>query len=95
MDSDDQAGIVSEIVATLATMEHPRAGDVYDHWRGGDYLVLAVGLKEDTRQVLVAIRAVKHPERGTRFYELADFTEHVTMPDGSTRPRFLLLAAGS
>jgi hypothetical protein len=73
----------------LRALEHPRAGDLYDHYRGGDYLVVAVSLKEDTLEPMVTYHSVKLGWNWTR--TLANFTEPVRLADGTTRPRFLLI----
>lgn len=78
-------------VARLAEVDHPCKGDLYKHYKGGTYVVLATGLKEDTLTPLVVYEDDRHPERGVWVRTLANFTESVSLADGETRPRFLLL----
>jgi hypothetical protein len=78
-------------VERLRRLEHPRVGDLYDHYKGGDYKVIAVALKEDTLAPLVIYQDGRHADRGVWVRDLDNFTERVTQADGSTRPRFLLL----
>lgn len=74
----------------LRALEHPRAGDIYDHYRGGDYRVVAVSLEEATLEPLVTYQSLKLKAFWTR--TLTNFTEPVRLADGSTRPRFLLIS---
>jgi uncharacterized protein len=73
----------------LRALEHPRAGDLYDHYKGGDYRVVAVSLKEDNLEPLVTYQSLKTRQFWTRTLEV--FTEPVRLADGTTRPRFLLI----
>lgn len=75
----------------LRALEHPCKGDLYDHYRGGNYRVLAVGLREETLEPQVVYEDEHHPERGVWIRSLANFTEPVRLADGTTRPRFLLI----
>jgi hypothetical protein len=84
---DDKA----DAQALLAELEHPCKGDRYRSYHGGAYAVIAVGIKEDTLEPLVAVEDEHHPERGVQFFALRDFVESVSLADGSTRPRFLLI----
>lgn len=76
----------------LRSLEHPCKGDVYGHCKGGDYRVLEVGIDADTLEPLVVYEDDRHPERGVWVRSLGNFSESVRLADGSTRPRFLLLA---
>jgi hypothetical protein len=70
----------------------PRAGEVYEHYKGGIYSIVAVSIKEDTLIPLVTYHSNVHGTDWTR--TLADFTDFVEWPtEGGgamavRRPRF-------
>jgi hypothetical protein len=87
MGIDDKA----DAQALLTELEHPCKGDRFRHYKGGHYVVLEVGLQEDTMVPMVVYEDAHHPERGVWIRTLANFTEPVRLADGTTRPRFLLI----
>jgi hypothetical protein len=75
--TDDNKDVMQ---AALAKMK-PRLG-VYEHTKGGLYIVFAVSLKEDTLDPLVHYYSIDKKTRWTRDYE--NFVEVVL-----GRPRFV------
>jgi hypothetical protein len=73
--------------AALAKLDHPAAGDVYRHYKGGLYAVVMVGIKEDTLEPMVGYYSYTY--RTHSFRTLANWNEGVETPDG-TVPRFRL-----
>lgn len=71
---------------------HPAPGDVFEHDKGGRYVVVAVGLKEDTLTEAVAYRG---PDGSVWFRTLDDWLAPVVGPDGRLRPRFVLAGGGN
>lgn len=64
---------------------------LYDHYKGGKYMVLAVGHESTNARTpgrVVVYVSLKHAEVKCRDYD--EFVEMVTWPDGNTAPRFKL-----
>lgn len=71
-------------------MEDIRAGSVYEHFKGGRYLVL--GVASESTNDRIGKRSVVYVSltHGTlKVRDLAEFLEEVLWPDGSRRPRFV------
>lgn len=57
----------------------------WTHYKGGIYQLITLGVKEDTGEVLVVYKSLKHLTVWIR--TLSNFTENVVLPTG-TVPRF-------
>lgn len=69
-------------------------GQRYKHYKGGEYTILAVGLKEDTHEKLVVYQAEYDiPEFGMHAVWIRSYDEFTgaVEQDDNTIPRFKLL----
>jgi hypothetical protein len=80
---DDSAKDVAQ--AELA-MSGISGGQIYRHYKGGYYCVVAVSLKEDTLEPLVTYHSNLTDTDWTR--TLQNFTEMVELPNGERIKRF-------
>lgn len=65
---------------------------VYEHYKGGLYLVLGIGAHTETSELMavyVALTGAHLPGPRLRVRPLVQFAEEVMWPDGSSRPRFI------
>jgi hypothetical protein len=70
--SDDSKKDQAQAALTGCGIE---AGQVYRHYKGGIYVVMAVSIKEDTLEPMVTYRS--HRKRGVWTRTLANFIEMV------------------
>lgn len=65
---------------------------IYRHYKGHDYRVLTLAQMEATGEDVVVYKAL-HDESASKIWvrPLSSFTEPVTWPDGTIKPRFVLL----
>lgn len=79
----------AELQQDLLWMCGPRPGQIWKHYEGDFYEIIAVGIHEATLEPLVTYRCV---EKGspTRVRPLSVWREEVTLPDGSARARYEL-----
>ncbi len=64
-----------------------KVGQIYRHYKGGLYSVVAVSLKEDDLNVLITYHSNLKATSWTRTLE--NFTEWVETPDNPSRKRFV------
>ena len=81
MNNDAKTQAQQELLARPGT---PQPGQRYRHYKGGEYLIVATSLAEDTLEPLVAYRSVQHGTVWTR--TLVNFLELV-----DSNPRFSLI----
>jgi hypothetical protein len=73
-----------QIVQSLAGDYEP--GSYWTHFKGGVYQLVTLGVEENTGQVLVVYKSLKH---GTVWVRTLDnFAGMTTRPDGNTYKRF-------
>ncbi|MDT8428346.1 MAG: DUF1653 domain-containing protein [Pseudomonadales bacterium] len=60
---------------------------IYTHYKGKQYEVIGLATHSETGETLVVYRP-QYGERGLWVRPLGMFTETVTWPDGSLKPRF-------
>jgi hypothetical protein len=82
-------GDKAEAFERFESTPHPAPGVKYRHYKGGKYVVVAVGLKEDTLEPMVAYCDAGHHPGRIWFRSLANFTEPVHLADGEVVPRFV------
>jgi hypothetical protein len=72
-------------------MEHVTAGKVYEHFKGGSYLVLHI--VDESTNALVGRKGVVYVSLThglVKHRDLEEFIEIVEWPDGQQRPRFVI-----
>lgn len=68
-------------------IEQPRPGWAYGHYKGGSYVVLAIGKHTETQEDIVFMRNVKHGSYSAR--PLSVWNEYATGQDGYEYKRFI------
>jgi hypothetical protein len=71
-------------------MEELLLAHVYDHYKGGKYLVVSIA--EDSTNARVGAKVVMYVSLTygkVKCRDLTEFTQMVTWPDGEKRPRFI------
>jgi hypothetical protein len=71
---------------------HPAPGDTYEHYDGGLYTVIMVGIDEDTLRPRVGYFSQTY--QTYTFRTLDNWLSLVTGRDGAVRPRFVLVEPG-
>lgn len=76
---------LKQILAGWDDFERPKDGDIYEHYKGGKYEVIATGFLEDSEAPCVMYRSI---EKNLVWVRTAkNFLENVEH-DGGTTPRF-------
>lgn len=76
---------IEEILAGWYGLERPKTGDIYKHYKGGRYQIVATGFLEDTEAPCVVYLSLKNDTVWVRTAK--NFLENIEH-DGKTMPRF-------
>jgi hypothetical protein len=76
---------ISEILASWDAFDRPKDGDIFQHYKGGQYVVVSTGFLENTEMPCVVYRSLEKNIVWVR--SAKNFLEEIEF-EGRLRPRF-------